>query len=91
MRENENDSADFSTQPLSLKMARDGEMIGERMMGAVPRGEGGGGPFRRERKLNGLPLRAHSLFTRRKETNRVGTNKNTAKRKEESRESTKMG
>ena len=38
-------------------------------------------PFRRERKLNGLPLRAHSLFTRLGETNRVGTNKNAARSK----------
>lgn len=38
-------------------------------------------PFRRERKLNGLPLRAHSLFTRSRETNHVGTNKNAAQSK----------
>lgn len=48
--------------------------------------QGGWVPFRRERKLNGLPLRAHSLFTRSRETNHVGTNKNAAQSEEETRE-----
>ncbi len=71
------------TQALShsLKMAR-GENRRE-PVDVVPSGGAGWVPFRRERKLNGPPLRTHSLFTCWRETNHVGTNKNAAQRKEE--------